>query len=467
MCSRPSTRAVAIVVAALALLGGFAAPAAGASLSDGDPSLGSASDDVDASLTDAVVNETSLDGSSDGDANDSLDDDTAGSDGLLDSTETDDGADGAETDLGDEIENTTDSLEDATNETTDSLEETTGDVTEPLEDTANETTDLETSTEDRESTLGSTELGNATLNASAGLESGESGTGANDRGSAADGSSGSSKATSTGGSDSNAQSDAGSPPTPSNGSTATDAVLVGLMGTITASGAAAAGASGAGAGTGTGAGAGLGGTASNLAANWLHPAQSRWLRRLCSLAPAELLSVLGYSRYDDSDPLENDRREAIYDMIRAEPGCYLSEVGDRQDVSLSTVRHHARILEEEGLIASVAVDGKRRYFTVEDERDAALHAALAEPAKREVLEALANLGPVNNGRLADELERDPSTVSHHLSALEDDGLVVRERDGRAVVNDLTADAEAAVRGETGALEEADEPRPSAPSPADD
>jgi DNA-binding transcriptional ArsR family regulator len=65
-----------------------------------------------------------------------------------------------------------------------------------------------------------------------------------------------------------------------------------------------------------------------------------------------------------------------------------------------------------------------------------------------LLDALADLGTAHVGLLAEELDRDPSTVSHHLQRLADDELVVRERDGRAVVNRL-ADDELVVRERDG------------------
>lgn len=135
-------------------------------------------------------------------------------------------------------------------------------------------------------------------------------------------------------------------------------------------------------------------------------------------------------------PLENEHRRSLYETIRADPGRCLTTVSEESGVALSTARHHLRVLEEENLIRSVKSGGKRRYLPV-DEGDAELLTALAEPATRRVLEALATIGPARNGGLAEELDRDPSTVSHHLSKLEELGLVRRERDGRAVVNELT------------------------------
>ena len=157
-------------------------------------------------------------------------------------------------------------------------------------------------------------------------------------------------------------------------------------------------------------------------------------------------AVLRYSRWDDSDPLEHDRRRAVYDAVEDAPGVYLSALEADFDGSLSSLRHHLRILEEEGLITTEKVRGKRRYFPVErDPVDPALAAAMDDPATEGVLTTLAERGPASGGDLAEALDRDPSTVSHHLSRLEDDGLVVREREGRAVVNRLSETAATALR----------------------
>jgi len=162
------------------------------------------------------------------------------------------------------------------------------------------------------------------------------------------------------------------------------------------------------------------------------------------------LGVLGYSRYDDSDPLDHDARAALYDAVRAQPGVYLSALSERADVNLSTARHHVRVLEDENLVASAKLRGKRRYYPSTTE-DVELAAALSDPATAAVLEALADVGEAHVGLLADELDRDPSTVSHHLQRLADDGLVERERRGRAVVSRLTDAVADALRGRDAAI----------------
>ncbi|MFC7233066.1 winged helix-turn-helix transcriptional regulator [Saliphagus sp. GCM10025308] len=235
---------------------------------------------------------------------------------------------------------------------------------------------------------------------------------------------------------------------------------------------------GSSAGAGAGAGAGAASSAPSAVASWTGRQPRRWLALLREALPIEALALLRYSRYDDSDPLENDHRRTVFETITEEPGLYLSALSDRSGVALSTVRHHVRVLEDENLLTSVKVGGKRRYFPIEadgvdgmdgvggtDGADHERYAILAEPARRRVLEELAALEHASNGRLAEALDLDPSTVSHHLTTLEEAGFVVRERDGRAVRNRLSEDARSALL-ETEADADSSDPA-SPPAPADD
>src|SRR5699024_10391006 len=98
--------------------------------------------------------------------------------------------------------------------------------------------------------------------------------------------------------------------------------------------------------------------------------------------------LLQYSRYDDSDPLENDVRKQVYDSVEQSPGTYISEVSNECDASRSTVRYHVRILEEEGLIVGKADRGKHRFYPVDSETPE-LSAALNDSATARVLDSIA------------------------------------------------------------------------------
>lgn len=158
------------------------------------------------------------------------------------------------------------------------------------------------------------------------------------------------------------------------------------------------------------------------------------------------LAPFRYSRYDDSDPLEHEARADVYEVVHGAPGAYLSKVADRADLPLSTARHHIRVLEREDLVSGAKVRGKRRFYPAYTS-GIELAAALDDEATAAVIDAVARFGSASVSDLAEELDRDPSTVSHHLSRLAEDGIVVRERDGRAVNNRLSPEARTALEPE--------------------
>lgn len=140
-----------------------------------------------------------------------------------------------------------------------------------------------------------------------------------------------------------------------------------------------------------------------------------------------------YDRWDTSSPLNHEARAAIYEIVEQSPGAYLSEICASVDVTLSTTRYHLNVLEDEGKVTRTTIRGKRRYYRGHD-NDVQLIAALDDEGTKSVLYALARLGKASGMQLAEELERDSSTVSHHLSRLEKTGLIEREREGRTIVN---------------------------------
>ncbi|WP_255198057.1 winged helix-turn-helix transcriptional regulator [Halorarius litoreus] len=156
-----------------------------------------------------------------------------------------------------------------------------------------------------------------------------------------------------------------------------------------------------------------------------------------------MVAPFRYSRYDGSDPLEHEDRAAIHDYVTENPGAYMSAVSENVGVNHSTARHHVKVLEREGVIENAKVRGRRRLFPAHAQQQE-LAAAMADEATADVLEAIARLGPCSGSALAEEVGKSVSTVSHHLSRLEDDDLVVREKDGRATVNRLPSEVQEAL-----------------------
>lgn len=162
---------------------------------------------------------------------------------------------------------------------------------------------------------------------------------------------------------------------------------------------------------------------------------------------ARMLSVFRYSRYDDSDPLELDARRHVYEAISDQPGEPITAVSDRAGVNLSTARHHVKVLQREGLVATARVRNCERFYPAGTD-DLELAAAMADECTADILDALVRMEPASVSGLAEAVDRSPSTVTHHLQKLEDDGIVVRERNGRSVENKLSEAARAALDPET-------------------
>lgn len=165
---------------------------------------------------------------------------------------------------------------------------------------------------------------------------------------------------------------------------------------------------------------------------WSSVGLTGWLRWLAGL--------LGYSRYDDSNPLDHDAREALHRRIEGAPGLYLSALADEAGLPLSTARHHLRVLESEGLIEAAKIRGKRCYFPPSTEHRS-LEAAMANEAQASVLATLAEFEGATVSDVAAALDVDPSTATDQLQGLAAAGLVERERDGRAVRNRLASHVE--------------------------
>lgn len=157
------------------------------------------------------------------------------------------------------------------------------------------------------------------------------------------------------------------------------------------------------------------------------------------LLPPTLVPVIGYSRHDGSDPLEHETRRAIYDAVGDAPGTYVAALAEAVDQPDSTVRYHVRVLEEEALVSSEVIRGRRRVFH-SDVEDPELAAATVDPETSSLLAAVERSEPASVSTISTSLDRSPSTVSYHVSRLAEAGLVTRERDGRRVLVSLTPTA---------------------------
>ena len=161
------------------------------------------------------------------------------------------------------------------------------------------------------------------------------------------------------------------------------------------------------------------------------------------------------NRADTENLLEQPTRNAVYDAVRNAPGIALTELVEVVAVTKSTIRYHVDVLGDAGLVGTAVVAGSLRVAPAEV--DAELAGVLHADANGTVLAAVAADEPASVTAIAEATDRAPSTVSHHLSTLEERGLVDRDRVGESVVTTLTPETRAAMENiETEAKASADD-----------
>lgn len=148
------------------------------------------------------------------------------------------------------------------------------------------------------------------------------------------------------------------------------------------------------------------------------------------------------SRIDTEGVLEQPTRKAVYAAIRDSPGAGIAELVEAVTVTRSTVRYHVDVLADAGLVGTAAVAGSLRVAPAEV--DAELAGVVNDDANGAVLAAVAANEPVSVTAVAEATDRAPSTVSHHLSTLEERGIVDRDRLGESVVTTLTPETRTAM-----------------------
>jgi predicted transcriptional regulator len=154
--------------------------------------------------------------------------------------------------------------------------------------------------------------------------------------------------------------------------------------------------------------------------------------------------VIAIFRYgSEEDPLTHDLRSRMVDWIEATPGVTLSELAERTEASLSTVRHHARVLERERLVRSDKIRGNRRFFGRGTEHEE-LIAALDGEVPGTIIGELRDRETATVGDLVEAADRSYSTVSYHLDRLAEDGIVAKSRDGPHTVTRLEPWVESAL-----------------------
>ena len=169
---------------------------------------------------------------------------------------------------------------------------------------------------------------------------------------------------------------------------------------------------------------GLAGGAAGLLVVGAVAAGAWWVWRRGGALPA--LAPL-YTRIARGRVLEHPTRAAIADLVRAEPGVTFGDVQRRLGLAAGQLTHHARVLEEGGVLFSTPDGQRRRLFHVQHGR-----VAPVPPLAERALAHLRREGPMRPSDLARALGVSRQALHHHVKGLAAGGLVRLDADGRLV-----------------------------------
>lgn len=169
-----------------------------------------------------------------------------------------------------------------------------------------------------------------------------------------------------------------------------------------------------------------GGAATAAGAAAAGSAYGGW-RALRWLAP---LAVPLYARLRGHELTRHPKRAALLALLRERPGLTTRDLVVSTRMNQGTILHHLRALERGGLVRSKRVGRERAWADKAAGRlDRPTLDTLREPMRARIVEALRQAPGLTQRELARALGLSPATVSHHLGALKDAGLVTVRREG--------------------------------------
>lgn len=134
-----------------------------------------------------------------------------------------------------------------------------------------------------------------------------------------------------------------------------------------------------------------------------------------------------YTRIAKNRVLDQPTRERIARLVQDEPGITFSELSRRVDVAAGQLTHHARMLEDAGVLFSTRDGQQRRFFHVGHGRVDAV-----PPMAERALARLQEAGPMSVSDLARALGTSRQALHYHAKKLADEGRVSLDEQGRLV-----------------------------------
>jgi predicted transcriptional regulator len=143
-----------------------------------------------------------------------------------------------------------------------------------------------------------------------------------------------------------------------------------------------------------------------------------------------IISLFLYSKIKRHRLLENQRREAIFNHIKTNPGDHFRSIMNELNLEVGTLSYHVNKLESEGLIKSRQDGMYRRFYTIDARIDGKL--ILSELQER-ILNFIKTNPGISGSNIANEFGMDRKIITYHVGVLQKIGFVYTEPSGREVL----------------------------------
>jgi predicted transcriptional regulator len=155
--------------------------------------------------------------------------------------------------------------------------------------------------------------------------------------------------------------------------------------------------------------------------------------------------------------LNQDTRNAVYEVVKTNPGIHFREICRVMDKKMGVVQYHARLLEEAGLIQSFG-DGRYKRFCVPETLGSKddqvftqkLVGFLQRGTSEQIIQILLNDATASengdhatgtrHGVIAEALGLTSQAVTWHAKKLAQDGIIQVQKIGREKFYSLTPEA---------------------------
>jgi len=151
---------------------------------------------------------------------------------------------------------------------------------------------------------------------------------------------------------------------------------------------------------------------------------------------AAWLAFQGGAKFVTKDNvLENDTREAIFELLQDKPGLHLRAISDELELSTTNVLWHLRKLKDADLVKGKKLEGYKVFYPVkggqESQREAMASAVLRNENAKAILEYISTEPGAHQRAIARGLDVNHGTVRWHLRKMLKTDLVLEVEQNNA------------------------------------